>query len=463
MARPEQAYNYCIPMNPEQSKSGLVRGIGLLEATAANMLNMIGVGPFITIPLTIAAMGGPQAMLGWIVGAIVAVCDGLVWAELGAALPGAGGPYLYLEQAFGPKGLGQLMSFLFLWETVFVAPLSTASGAVGFAQYSKFLVPSLGPWQMKLLAAGSCLLMTVLLYRDIRSIGRLSIAMWIVVMGTALWILFGGLTHFQVNHIADFPPGAFHLSTQFFAGLGGATLIAMYDYGGYYNVCLFGGEVRNPGKTIPRSILISIGVVAVLYLSMNVSIINVIPWRDAMKSTAIVSDFMSRLYGTGAANVVTVLILWTALASVFAILLGMSRVPYAAAVEGKFFSIFARLHPKGRFPSFSLVSLGIASAAACALSLEDLIKALTVIQILIQFMAQCIAVVLLRKSRRDIRRPFSMWFYPVPAVVALAGWLFILIASGLGYIFAGLALMAVGTLAYFWRARRRAEWPFATQ
>ena len=449
-------------MKSAPPQPSLVRGIGLLEATAANMLNMIGVGPFLTIPLTIAAMGGPQAMLGWVVGAVVAVCDGLVWSELGAALPGAGGPYIYLEQAFGPKSLGRLMSFLFLWETVFVAPLSTASGAVGFAQYTKFLIPSLGPWQMKLLAAGSCLLMTLLLHRDIRSVGRLSIGMWVVVIGTAAWILFGGFTNFQVSRIADLPAGAFHLSTSFFAGLGGATLIAMYDYGGYYNVCLFGGEVKNPGKTIPRSILISIGVVAVLYLSMNLSIINVIPWREAMKSTAIVSDFMDRLYGRRAANVVTVLILWTAMASVFAILLGYSRVPYAAAAEGRFFSIFARLHPKGRFPSFSLVSLGVASAAACALSLEDLIKALTVIQILIQFMAQCVAVVALRRYRPDIQRPFSMWLYPVPAVVALGGWMFILVASGFVYVLSGFLLMAVGILAYLWRARREGEWPFVT-
>ena len=449
-------------MNVQQNQLSLVRGIGLLEATAANMLNMIGVGPFITIPLAIAAMGGPQAMLGWIIGAGVAVCDGLVWAELGAALPGAGGPYLYLEQAFSPKSWGQLMSFLFLWETVFVAPLSTASGAVGFAQYTKFLAPSLGSSEMKVLAAASCLLMTFLLYRDIRSIGRLSIAMWVIVIGTAVWILAGGVAHFDVTRVIDFPTGAFQLSPQFFAGLGGATLIAMYDYGGYYNVCLFGGEVKNPGRTIPRSILISIGVVAVLYLSMNASIISVIPWRDAVKSTAIVSEFMDRLYGRSAANIATLLILWTALASVFAILLGFSRVPYAAAVEGRFFSVFARLHPKGRFPSFSLVTLGIASAAACTLSLEQLIKALTVIQILIQFIAQCFAVVLLRKYRPDIQRPFSMWLYPLPAIVALGGWIFILIASGVQYIVAGLILMAIGTLAYFLRARRRAEWPFAT-
>jgi amino acid transporter len=449
-------------MPSENVQAGLVRGVGLLEASAANMLNMIGVGPFLTIPLTLAAMGGPQAMLGWIAGAVVAICDGLVWAELGAAMPGAGGPYIYLQQAFGPRKLGSLMSFLFLWEIVIVAPLSTASGAVGFAQYSKYLIPSLGPWQTKGIAAGLCLLMTLLLYRDIRSIGRLSIAMWAVVMATAAWILFGGFTHFEMSRVADFPPGAFHLSGSFFAGLGGATLIAMYDYGGYFNVCLFGGEVKNPGKTIPRSILISIGVVAVLYLSMNISIINVVPWREAMNSKAIVSDFIERLYGHGAANFVTVLILWTAMASIFAILLGVSRVPYAAAAEGKFFSIFARLHPTKNFPTFSLVSLGIASAAACTLSLDELIKALIVIQILIQFMAQCVAVYMLRTYRTGIQRPFSMWLYPLPAIVALGGWVFILIASGLRYILAGLALMAAGILAYLWRARRAKEWPFQT-
>ena len=448
-------------MNSDNASPGLIRGVGLLEATAANMLNMIGVGPFLTIPLTLAAMGGPQAMLGWVVGAVIAVCDGLVWAELGAAMPGAGGPYVYLEQAYGPKSLGRLMSFLFLWATVFTAPLSTASGAVGFAQYTKYLIPSISSWQTKLLAAAACLVMTALLYRDIRSIGRVSVALWSVVMGTALWILFGGVTHFQISHITDVPPDAFHLSTKFFAGLGAATLIAMYDYGGYFNVCFFGGEVKKPGTTIPWSILISIAVVAVLYLSMNLAIICVIPWQQAMKSTAIVSDFMQRLYGQRAANIATLLILWTAMASVFAILLGYSRIPYAASTEGRFFSVFARLHPKGKFPSFSLVSLGLASAAACAFSLDELIKALIVIQIMIQFMAQCGAVVLLRTRRRDIARPFSMWLYPLPAVLAFGGWLYILVTSGLVYIVTGLALMGLGIGAYLWRARRRAEWPFA--
>jgi amino acid transporter len=317
-------------------------------------------------------------------------------------------------------------------------------------------------WEMKAAAAAVCLLVTWLLYRDIRSIGRLSVVMWVVVMGTVVWIVVSGLTHFDWKMVVDFPPGAFKLSPAFFLGLGSATLIAVYDYGGYYNVCLFGGEVRQPHKTIPRSILISIAIVAVLYLGMTVSIIGVIPWREAINSTAIVSEFMQRIYGGWAGRLVTVLILWTSLASVFAILLGNSRVPYAAAENGRFFRVFARLHPTKKFPSFAVVALGIGAALACSLSLDTLIRGMMVIQIATQFMAQCAAVILIRRYRPDIKRPFKMWLYPIPAVVGFAGWLFVLLASGTYFILLSLVLLTGGAGAYLWRARARREWPFET-
>ena len=439
----------------------LVRGMGLLSATSANMLEMIGVGPFITIPVLIAKMNGPQAILGWILGAIVALCDGMVWAELGAAMPGTGGPYRYLSEAYGPRGLGRLMSFLFIWQTIFLAPLSIGSGAVGFAQYARFLAKNISWGQEKLIAMAVCGLITLLLYRDTRSIGRLSIAMWIVVILTVAWITFAGLTHFRTTLVLDFPPGAFHPSKTFFFGLGGATLIAMYDYGGYNNVCFFAGEVRNPERVVPRSILVSVIGVAILYLTMNVSIIGVVPWREAVKSTAIASDFVQRIYGTRAARIVTVLILWTTFASLFAVLLGYSRVPFAAARDGRFFSAFARLHPVKHFPAFSVLFIGVVSMAACLLSLDALINALIVIQVLVQFMAQIVAVTLIRRNRPDIARPFRMPLYPFTSAVAFLGWLYILVASGLPYILTGLALLAFGLLAYLWRARRVQEWPFA--
>jgi len=163
----------------------LDRALGLTECVALNMNAMVGIGPFIVIPLVIQAMGGPQCLLAWLAGALLSLVDGLVWAELGAAMPGSGGPYRYLSEAYGPRRLGKLMSFLFIWETIFLAPVSIGAGAVGFSQYTKFLWPTMGPWQGKAVAVAVCLLITFLLYRDIRSVGRLSIALWIVVIFTS--------------------------------------------------------------------------------------------------------------------------------------------------------------------------------------------------------------------------------------------------------------------------------------
>jgi amino acid transporter len=424
------------------------------------MLTMIGVGPFITIPLALAAMGGPQAMLAWIAGALISLCDGMVWAELGAAMPDSGGPYSYLLEAFGPRSWGRLFSFLFLWQAIFVGPITIASGGVGFAEYASYLVPRLQGWEMTALAVVVCLVNTALVYRDIKSISTLSIAMWAVVMGTAAWILFGGFTNFKPELAFHFPPGAFHFSTGFFAGLGAASLIALYDYSGYFNVCLIGAEVREPARTIPRSIIYSVAVVGCLYLAMNISIVGVIPWQQAMASKAVVADFIQHLYGSLAGKVVAALILWAAFGSVFALLLGYSRVPYAAAVDGRFFSPFARLHPTKHFPTFSTVVLGIISAAACFLSLSDLISYMIVLQIMLQFLAQCVAIFVLRKRRPASERPFSMPLYPVPVVIAMCGWLYILAASGIKFVAGGLLISAAGALAYLWRAKQRGDWPF---
>jgi amino acid transporter len=434
--------------------------MGLFPALASNMLNMVGIGPFITIPLILSTMRGPQALLGWIVGALIATCDGLVWAELGAAMPGSGGSYEYLQQAFGRDSAGRLMGFLFLWQVMLTAPLTAASGAVGFADYTRYLFPGLTFHEHTLVAVAVCVLATVLLYRDIRSIGKISVVLWIGLMLTIGVILWGGAWHFNAAQAFSFPPGAFRLSGSFFLGLGAAALLSMYDFSGYFNVCLIGGEVENPSVTIPRCILLSIGILAVLYLAMSISIIGVVPWQDAMQSNAIVADFIARLYGPGAAALMTGMILWIAFASVFCVLLGYTRVPYAAAAQGRFFARFAKLHPTRCFPSFSVVYMGVVSAAACLLSLEALIKALIVIQIVTQFVAQCVAVIAMRRLRPDIARPFSMPLYPLPVFIALAGWIFILVSSGMPYVLSGFGLLACGAAAYLWWARKSKDWPW---
>jgi amino acid transporter len=434
--------------------------IGLLPALAANVLNMVGIGPFVTIPLVISAMGGPQALLGWAAGALIAVCDGLVWAELGASLPYSGGSYSYLREAYGPATWGRFMSFLFLGQILIAAPLTAASGAVGFAEYASYLLPALSPPQARAMAVSVCLLATFLLYRNIQAIGRISVVLTAVLIGTMGWIIMAGAAHFQAKLAFDFPPTAFHLSRSFFLGLGSAALLAMYDYSGYFNVCLIGAEVKHPSRIIPRCILLSIVLLGCCYAAMSVSIIGVLPWREAAQSKTVVSDFIQRLSGPGAARLMTALILVAAFGSVYSVLLGYSRVPYAAALDGQFFSLFARVHRVKQFPSFSVLAMGLASAVACLLSLEALIKALIVIQIMTQFLAQCVGLLLIRRYRADIPRPFSMWLYPWPALIASLGWLFILASSGINYITAGLASVVLGFAVFLLWARRRREWPF---
>jgi APA family basic amino acid/polyamine antiporter len=473
------------------SSSGLIRGMGLGSATALNMIDMIGVGPFITMPLVVAAMGGPQALLGWVVGALLAVCDGLVSAELGAALPGSGGSYRYLSEIYGPQKWGRLISFLFIWQLSFSAPLSIASGCIGLAGYAAYYWPGLDavyaahtsafhiPWAGALqvswivtpgtsVAIAICCFTVLLLYRRITVIARLSKALWFGVMGTIGWIIFAGLTHFNSARAFDFPPGAFTLSRGFFTGLGGAMLIATYDYWGYYNVCYLGDEIKDPGRNIPRALLLSILLVACLYILMNVCILGVLPWRELAQAGQnnsglyVVSLFMQRIYGFWAARVVTGLVIVTAFASVFSLTLGYSRVPYAAALDGNYFRAFAKVHPVHRFPHVSLLALGIVAAAFCFLRLKDAIAALVVIRLILQFLVQAVGSIVLRIRRPELPRPFRMWLYPLPALVATAGFLFILfnrqnwqkeVRYAVVILFAGLTIYMIRA----WRAR---EWPF---
>jgi amino acid transporter len=436
------------PPAASSHSAGLKRGMGFFPALTSNMLNMVGIGLFTTVPLILTAMGGPQALLGWICGAIIALADGLVWAELGAAMPDTGGSYEYLQETFGPVGYGRLLGFLFLWQVMVGAPLTAASGGVGFANYTHYLFPSLSPAGAILVAMGVCLAATFLLYREIKSIGIISNVLWvglIVAMGIILW---GGAWHFKPAVAFSFPPNAFHLTPAFFSGLGGAALLAMYDYSGYFNVCLIGGEIEKPARNIPRVVLLSIAILAVLYLAMSLSIIGVVPWRQAMHSNAIVSDYIEHLYGKPAAALMTVLILWVGFASVFCVLLGYTRVPYAAAREGHFFARFGKLHPTRNFPAFSVLFFGVASAAMCVLPLDVLIEGLLMIQIVTWFAAQCVGVVLLRRLRKDIARPFSMPLYPLPVIIALAGWIFIFVMSGWRYMLSALALVVLGVLVF---------------
>jgi amino acid transporter len=420
---------------------------------ALNMLDMIGVGPFITLPLILAAMGGPQAMLGWILGAALALCDGLVWAELGAAVPEAGGSYEFLRKIY-PDSIGRFLAFLFIFQLTFSAPLSVASGCIGLSQYATYLFPSLtrhtatrtlhlgaysagisaGP--VTLVATAAVLIAVALLYRNLANIRLISATLWTTVMATIAWILFTGAIHGHLAQAFAFPPGAFHPSPAFFTGLGSAMLIATYDYWGYYNVTFLGGEVKDPGRTVPRAILISIVLVAAMYLAMNISVLAVLPWQglvgaqDLTARRAVISLFMQTAYGPhlgpSLGKLAAVLVMVTAFASVFSLLLGYSRIPYAAARDGNYFRMFGRLHRNG-FPNVSLLVLGAAAICFCFCSLADVIAALVVLRILLQFLMQHIGVIYLRRTQPGLKRPFRIWLYPLPPLAAIAGFTYILI------------------------------------
>jgi amino acid transporter len=446
--------------------SPLARRFGLVQATALNMINMIGIGPFITIPLLMTALGGPQAMLGWIVALVIVVCDGMVWSELGAAMPASGGSFGYLREAYDRETYGRLMGFLFVWQFILSGPLEIASGYIGFANYLGYIWTGLTPSGRLACAAAVGVVNIVLLYRRITSIAKITVALWVGTMITTVAVIATGVLHFDRRVAFDYPPGAFSFSLGFLFGLGAASRIAVYDYLGYYDVCYIGDEVKDPGRVIPRSIAISTAAVAAIYLAINLSIIGVVPWRDFVPAATrpsaqfVVSVFMEKIYGTTAASLFTLMILWAAFGSVFALLLGYSRIPYAAARDGYFLEPFGRLHPTGGFPHVSLLVLGAISIVSSFFALDVVIDALIATRIVVQFLGQIGGVVLLRRRAPAMARPFRIWLYPVPIVVAGIGWLFIFSTAGARVMVFGLGVLGLGVLSFLGWSRRLRQWPF---
>src|SRR5947209_3892130 len=346
----------------------LHREIGLWRGVALNMIDMVGIGPFITIPFILSAMGGGRGMLAWILGGLLAISDGLVTAELAAELPGSGGSYVFLRQAYGRYG--RVISFLFLFQICFSAPLSMASGCIGFANYLKILLPAAAN-HVQPVAMAICIVTTLLLLRRIGHIGKFSILLWIGVLGTLAIVIGAGLPHLKLSAFT------------------------------FWNA--------------PRL------------------------------------DHAAGYAGPGAANWVSVLILWTALASIFSLMLGYSRILYAAARDNNFFSIFGRLHSTQAYPYVSLLFLGGVASIFCWLDLKVVLQSILSIRAIIPFIAQIIGAVLLRQREPDRPRPFRMWLYPLPAIFAVGLWGYIVQSPRKGLKVGGLYVIAAGLIFYFVR------------
>ena len=424
--------------------SELKRDIGLWRGIALNMIDMVGIGPFITIPLILAAMGGGRGMLAWVLGALLAISDGLVTAELSSEMPKAGGSYVFLKEAYGRYG--RLVSFLFLFQILFSAPLSMASGCIGFANYLKILLPWAGT-HVELTAMTVCVITVLLLLRRIEAIGKFSVLLWIGVLATLAIVIGAGLPHLKLEAFTFWNAPRLDKNLGY-AGLGVALIYSVYDYLGYYNICYLGDEVRDPEKTIPRVIVISILAIGAIYLVMNACIISVLPMQQAMTSPSVVGDYIAALMGSRAAKWISILILWTAFASIFSLMLGYSRILFAAARDRNFFSVFARLHATEAYPIVSLLFLGAVAAIFCWIPLKHVLQAILSIRAVIPFMAQIAGAVALRIREPHRPRPFRMWLYPLPAIIALGLWTFVVISPEKGLKVGGLYVMAAGLVFY---------------
>jgi amino acid transporter len=466
-----------LPAEPTSGSHTLERRIGLRSAVLFNMLEMIGVGPFITLPLVIAAAGFRLSIWAWLLGAAIAVADGLVWAELGAAFPRAGGSYAFLREIYGPDRAGNWLSFLFVWQLSFTAPLSIASGCIGLSGFLGIFWPGIDRPPIAALpalhysgfvAAAVCLFVTWLLYRRLSIITGMAWVLFVGVLAAIAGVIVSGFAHAAANggwHMPTAPalPAALALS-----GLAQATLICTYDYWGYYNITFLGGEVRQPERTIPRAILLSVFLVATFYVLMNLAALPSLGGAaaraiqtDAMRMR-LVANIAASAFGRWAGYTIAMLVIWTAFSSVFSLLLGYSRVPYAAARDGNYFRFLAAVHPRHGIPHRSLVALGLVAACFCFFSLQQVITMLVITRIVLQFFLQQVGVMWLRIRRPDLHRPFRMPLYPLPPLAAMVGFIFILInrAKAVDELAVAAAIGVVGTAIYLIRARFFHQWPF---
>jgi amino acid transporter len=435
------------------------RSLGLFEAIAVNMTQMCGIGPFITIPLLVAAMGGPQAIIGWILGAVLAMADGLVWAELGAAMPGAGGTYLYLREAFQYR-TGRLMPFLFIWTAIIAIPLCMSTGVIGLVDYLQYVWPEMSQRDVYLWSVLVVAVTILILYRNISAIGKITAFLWVIMIATVAGVIVAAFSHFDSHLAFTYPKGAFTLHGPFWAGLGAGLIIAVYDYLGYNTTAYMGQEMRDPGLVIPGSIIYSILGIMALYLAMNVGVLGVLPWQQIAKSQYVGAEVIEHTWGRRVALVFTVLIIITAFASVLTGLLGGSRVPYNAARDKVFFPIFGRLHPTLDFPHVALLVMGAITAIASFFNLNTIINMLVAVTILVQSIAQVAALTVLRRRQPGLRRPYRMILYPLPSVIALIGWCYLYVASDWIVIALSLAWLDLGVIAFLIWAYKEKQWPY---
>ncbi|HEU5219927.1 MAG TPA: amino acid permease [Gemmatimonadales bacterium] len=436
-----------------RGEDGLRRELGLLDATMINVGTIIASSIFI-VPSAIAAAftASFPTVLVWVVGAVISLCGALCVAELGAAMPKAGGQYIYLQRAFGP-----VWGYLYGWgSSVVINPASIAAIAVGFATYVGFFLPLSAP-TVKVVAIGSILLLTLINCFGLKVgavtqnvVTLIKIAAVFALIALCLLLPGGSTGNFQPLWPAE-PAGSL-------VGPFGVAMIAvLWGYDGWIEITYVGSEMRNPARDMPRSIVLSTVLVSLLYVGVSLAILYVLGRAGAAQSPLVAADAMRVVLGTGGAAFITVAVLVSTLGSNHGIVFTAARIPWAMAREGRFFSWATRLNPRYATPNTALIVQGVWSSFLVLLGGYTFLISCMVFVSFLFYSLSCIAVIVLRRREPGMPRPYRAWGYPVTPVVFVLFSVYLIVNSirelprpslyGAGFLLLG--------LPFYWYFRQR--------
>lgn len=465
---------------PNQKSPELIRGLGPWAAAAIVVGTMVGTGIFIK-PASMAQAAGTVGLvtLAWIVGGVLSLLGALAVAELGAAIPEAGGTYAYMNRAYGP-----VWGFVFGWTySIIGAPTSIATIAAGLLQFASFLFPVIGTplhvfhfnsifthapstfaftWAQPL-AVIAIALITFINYFGVRLGGRVQVVLTVIKIAAVVAIIFIGF-FFGKGTVANFHSASAassigHLGLA--AGLMTAVASALWAYDGWINLTFVGSEIKNPERNIPLSLIAGVMAVAVIFIAMSVACFYVLPFSQAAASPHIASDVVARATGADLATWLTIIMMICALGTLNSSILTNARVDYAMARDGLFFRVVRGVHPRFRTPANALVFQGIlASALALSGTFDDL-SYLYVFLVWIFYAAQTAGLIVLRYKEPNMPRPYRTWGYPVLPIIFILGALALTVNSLMqrpGRSLMGIVVMLIGLIFYArWRHRAVTE------
>ncbi|HEV2488534.1 MAG TPA: amino acid permease [Candidatus Acidoferrales bacterium] len=456
----------------------LVRGLGPWASVAIVVGTMVGTGIFI-VPADMARSAGTVGLvtLAWIIGGALSLFGALSAAELGAAIPEAGGTYAYLDRSFG-----KLWAFLFGWTYAIIgAPTSIATIAAGLLVFASFLFPVIGAplWVLHAtlpfahspiyftftwaqpLAAVAIALVTLINYFGVRLGGRVQVVLTIIKIAAVVAVIFIGFL-FGKGSLANFHSATTSLSQMgITSALLTAIVAALWAYDGWINLTFVGSEIENPERNIPLSLVLGVLLVCGIYIAMSAACFFVMPLSKVLVSKHIASDVVALATGAGAATWMTIIMMICALGTLNSSILTNARVDYAIARDGLFFRVVRGVHPRFRTPSRALIFQAIvASVLALTGTFQDLYS-LYVFLVWIFYAAQTAGVIVLRFKEPSMPRPYRTWGYPLLPLLFILGALALTVNSWMQRPLRSTMGLGVMVIGLFFYARWRKQLPQA--